>query len=87
MGDVWSPRIAQIEALSAEAKYFVDCVENDKQPFNDAKAGLEIVKILAAANESLSKKRRDGVPMTPGSAGIPPAEYCCIAPDVKMGAM
>ena len=56
MGDVWSPRIAQIEALKAETEYFVDCVEKDEKPFNDGVAGLEIVKMLAAANKSLSKK-------------------------------
>ncbi|MBN1569591.1 MAG: Gfo/Idh/MocA family oxidoreductase [Acidobacteria bacterium] len=56
MGDVWSPRIDQIEALGAETKYFVDCVENNKTPFNDGVAGLEVVKMLAAADESLSNK-------------------------------
>jgi predicted dehydrogenase len=56
MGDVWAPRIEQIEALKAETQYFVDCVEKDEKPFNDGAAGLEIVKMLAAANESLSKK-------------------------------
>ena len=56
MGDVWAPRIDQIEALSAEAKYFVDCVENDKKPFNDAVAGLEVVRMLEAASKSLAQK-------------------------------
>jgi predicted dehydrogenase len=56
MGDVWAPRIDQIEALTAEARYFVECVEKDQTPFNDGIAGLEVVKMLAAANESLSKK-------------------------------
>ncbi len=56
MGDVWSPRLPQTEALKAETQYFVDCVEKDQQPFNDGRAGLEIVKILKAANKSLSKK-------------------------------
>jgi predicted dehydrogenase len=56
MGDVWAPRIDQIEALTAETRYFVDCVEKNETPFNDGIAGLEVVKILAAADESLSKK-------------------------------
>jgi predicted dehydrogenase len=56
MGDMWAPRIEQIEALKAETQYFVDCVEKDKKPFNDGMAGLDVVKMLAAANVSLSKK-------------------------------
>ena len=56
MGDIWAPRIEQTEALKAETQYFVNCVEKDENPFNDGKAGLEVVKMLTAANESLSKK-------------------------------
>ena len=56
MGDMWAPRIEQTEALKVETQYFVDCVEKDEQPFNDGMAGLEIVKMLTAANASLSKK-------------------------------
>jgi predicted dehydrogenase len=56
MGDVWAPRIEQIEALRVETQYFVDCVEKNETPFNDGKAGLEVVRILEAADASLSKK-------------------------------
>jgi predicted dehydrogenase len=56
MGDIWAPRIEQIEALKAETQYFVNCVEKDEKPFNDGLAGLEVVRMLAAANESLSRK-------------------------------
>jgi len=56
MGDVWAPRIEQIEALKAETQYFVDCLEKNKTPFNDGLAGLEVVKMLAAADKSLSTK-------------------------------
>ena len=56
MGDVWAPRIEQTEALKVETQYFIDCIEKDENPFNDGKAGLEIVKILEAANTSLAKK-------------------------------
>ena len=56
MGDIWAPRIQQIEALKAETQYFVDCVESNTQPFNDGRSGLEIVKMLEAANKSLAHK-------------------------------
>jgi len=56
MGDVWAPRIEQTEALKVETQYFVDCIEKGETPFNDGKAGLEVVRILEAASKSLSKK-------------------------------
>src|SRR6266403_171575 len=52
-GDMWSPNIEQIEALKVEASYFIDCIRNDKRPFNDGEAGLRIVRMLEAADESL----------------------------------
>ena len=52
-GDVWSPKIAQEEALARECKYFADCVEKSEVPINDGKAGLEVVKLLVACNKSL----------------------------------
>jgi len=57
-GDAWVPRIAQIEALKAEAEYFVDCVENNKTPINDGVSGLRVVKILEATNKSIKGKGR-----------------------------
>jgi predicted dehydrogenase len=55
-GDMWVPKIPQIEALKKEAEYFAECVLEDKTPFNDGVAGLRVVKLLQAANESLKKK-------------------------------
>jgi predicted dehydrogenase len=52
-GDMWAPKVDQTEALKAETQYFVDCVENDKTPFNDGEAGLRVVKLLEAASKSL----------------------------------
>ncbi len=52
-GDMWSPNIEQIEALKVEASYFIDCIRNNKRPFNDGEAGLRIVRMLEAADESL----------------------------------
>jgi predicted dehydrogenase len=57
-GDMWAPRVEQIEALRAEAAYFTDCVMNDKKPFNDGEAGLHVVKMLEAADRSLEQKGR-----------------------------
>lgn len=55
-GDMWSPQLEQVEALRQELMYFVECISNNKEPFNDGCAGLRVVKMLEAASESLSKR-------------------------------
>ncbi|HBH60993.1 MAG TPA: oxidoreductase [Nitrospiraceae bacterium] len=52
-GDMWAPRVEQIEALRLECEYFVGCVKNDKTPVNDGCAGLRIVKLLEACDNSI----------------------------------
>src|SRR5262245_11448703 len=61
-GDVWAPKVEQSEALKVELNYFVDCVRNDKAPLNDGEAGLRIVRMLEAADQSL-KDRGKIVPL------------------------
>ena len=57
-GDMWAPKIEPTEALKAELAYFVSCIENGDTPFNDGMAGLRVVRMLEAADESLSEKER-----------------------------
>jgi len=54
-GDMWAPKIEQTEALTNEAKYFVECIQKDQTPFNDGVAGLRVVKLLEAASRSLKE--------------------------------
>ena len=53
-GDMWAPKIEQREALAAEARYFIDCIQKGEAPFNDGLAGLRVVKLLEAADRSLA---------------------------------
>ena len=53
-GDMWAPKIEQREALAAEARYFIDCIQKGEAPFNDGIAGLRVVKLLEAADRSLA---------------------------------
>jgi predicted dehydrogenase len=53
-GDVWAPRVQQTEALKLELGYFVDCIVNSRTPDNDGAAGLRVVRLLEAAEESLN---------------------------------
>ncbi len=56
-GDMWAPKVEQVEALHVELEYFVDCIITDTIPFNDGSAGLRVVKMLEAAEASLVRKR------------------------------
>ncbi len=55
-GDMWAPQVEQVEALKQELAYFVDCISSNRTPFNDGAAGLRVVKLLEAANESVRKR-------------------------------
>lgn len=56
-GDMFAPKIEEIEALRVETRYFLDCIQNGAKPFNDGHAGLRVVRILEAAEQSLSQHR------------------------------
>jgi predicted dehydrogenase len=55
-GDVWAPKVEQTEALKVELGYFADCIVNDRTPSNDGAAGLRVVRLLEAADESLKER-------------------------------
>jgi len=57
-GDIWAPKIEQTEPLRVELEYFIDCIMNSRTPFNDGVAGLRVVKLLEAADQSLQKRGR-----------------------------
>jgi len=55
-GDMWAPQIENTEALKLELAYFNECILHDKTPVNDGHAGLRIVKVLQASDESLRNR-------------------------------
>jgi predicted dehydrogenase len=55
-GDVWAPKCNQTEALKVELEYFMDCILNDRTPLNDGAAGLRVVRLLEAADQSLKER-------------------------------
>jgi predicted dehydrogenase len=57
-GDVWAPKCDQTEALTVELQYFVDCILNNQMPTNDGAAGLRVVRLLHAAEQSLNQRGR-----------------------------
>jgi len=55
-GDMWAPQVEQIEALRAETAYFLKCIEENKTPLNDGVNGLQVVRLLEAAEKSVRQR-------------------------------
>jgi predicted dehydrogenase len=55
-GDMWAPQVEATEALKLELGYFNECILKQEKPINDGHAGLRIVKMLQAADESLRNR-------------------------------
>jgi predicted dehydrogenase len=55
-GDMWAPRVEQIEALKAEVSHFMDCISSNRAPINDGHAGLRVVRLLESAERSLKER-------------------------------
>jgi predicted dehydrogenase len=53
-GDIHLPCVDMAEPLRVECSHFVDCVRNRKTPLTDGRNGLEVVKILEKAQQSLA---------------------------------
>ena len=57
-GDVWGPKVDSTEALKVELQYFIDCILKEQTPSNDGAAGLRVVRLLEAAEQSLQARGR-----------------------------
>jgi predicted dehydrogenase len=57
-GDMWAPRLETAEALAVEIRHFAHCVEAGETPLTGAAAGLQVVRTLEAATESMKMRGR-----------------------------
>jgi predicted dehydrogenase len=51
-GDIVSPRLVQREPLRNLCAEFIDCVDHHRRPLADGELGLEVVRVLEAAERS-----------------------------------
>jgi predicted dehydrogenase len=58
IGDMFSPKINQTEALALGANEFINSIKEDRSPQTGGKEGLEVVKILEACDASISNMGR-----------------------------
>ncbi len=54
-GDMWSPRLDQTEALAVATRDFLGAIAEDRPPVADGEAGLQVVRVLEAAQRSLER--------------------------------
>jgi predicted dehydrogenase len=57
-GDIFSPRIPNVEPLRVECEHFVDCVRSGAAPRSDGASGLRVVRVLEALQRSLDASVR-----------------------------
>jgi len=53
MGDMWAPQLDRSEPLAVEAAHFAECIATGRAPISDGESGRRLVRILAAATESM----------------------------------
>jgi predicted dehydrogenase len=54
-GDMWAPKLDNREALAVECEHFLECIRFHKVPWSGADAGLRVVRMLEAAEQSLAR--------------------------------
>ena len=52
-GDILIPNIRFVEPLKVECQHFIDCIKNHTKPNSCGEDGLNVVKVLEAAQKSL----------------------------------
>jgi predicted dehydrogenase len=52
-GDIFSPRIPNVEPLRLECEHFVECVLTGQRPRSDGDSGLRVVRVLEQLQQSL----------------------------------
>jgi predicted dehydrogenase len=69
-GDMFAPQLDISEALKVELQHFVECVENGVTPITGGLAGLQVVRILESASQSM-RQRGKLMELDPDYLGVP----------------
>jgi predicted dehydrogenase len=52
-GEIWCPRIPNVEPLRAECEHFIECIRRGCRPRSDGNSGLRVVRVLEQLQASL----------------------------------
>ncbi len=66
-GDIFSPRIPNVEPLRLECEHFVQCIRSGEPPRSDGASGLRVVRVLEQLQQSLEASR--GAPTGSAAGG------------------
>lgn len=59
MGDMRSPKLDQTEALFLATSHFLECIKYNKTPLTDGISGLNVVRLLEAAEKSIKQHGKE----------------------------
>ncbi len=59
LGDMWAPRLDTTEALARMAAEFIAAIKDERPPLTDGHSGLNVVRILEAAEMSIKHRGRE----------------------------
>jgi predicted dehydrogenase len=68
-GDIYLPRVPNVEPLTAELRHFAAVARGQAVPRSGPESGVDVVRVLAAASQSLA---RGGLPLAIEAAGSVP---------------
>lgn len=59
-GDIISPKVENTEPLKEQCIHFLECINENKKPLSDGAVGLDVIRVMLAADESL---KTNGAPV------------------------
>jgi predicted dehydrogenase len=70
-GAIYSPQVEAREPLKSQCAHFLECIRHGRQPLSNARNGLDVVRVLAAIEQSMQQNGAR-IPLLP-SGESPPA--------------
>ncbi|HQV30536.1 MAG TPA: Gfo/Idh/MocA family oxidoreductase [Calditrichia bacterium] len=58
-GDMYCPKVPQLEALMMEVDHFADCIEKGEKCLSGGDLGLKVVRILEASEKSIKQRGKE----------------------------
>jgi predicted dehydrogenase len=77
-GDIVSPRVDSAEPLAVQDRHLVDCIRTGERPRTDGESGLAVVRILEAANRSMTSRREESTGLYLSLVDIEAAEEALV---------
>jgi predicted dehydrogenase len=70
-GDLTVPKVNQTEPLEIACKHFIHCIQTGETPLTDGVAGLRVVELLEAAENSMKNERIGSYIWQPDTTPLP----------------